>query len=441
MTYVVLGLGRTGLACVRFLKKKGLDVIVADTREKPPNLKIFQQKFPDVVLYTGSLPEALMLQAKAVIVPPGLSLELPIFNQLKEKGIPLWGDIELFAQEISQPVVGITGANGKSTVTSLVGAMAKRDNMHTLIGGNIGVPALDLLAAQKSAQLFVLELSSFQLETTLSLKLKVAAILNISPDHLDRHGSFESYVKAKQSIYNHAQIAVYNRHDANTVPRVEVAKHITFGFDEPNEGHFGLRSQSDKSWLAFGDELLMPVEDIKLFGKHNVLNALSALCIGYACGIRSDSMLNELKVFEDLKHRCQVIRELDQVVWINDTKGTNVGAARAAIESVAQKTKGKIILIAGGKAKDSDFSQLNALVEAHVRYVLLFGEDGPLVGKALSRSAPCEDCGDLKSAIKRASQLCQPGDTVLLSPACTSLDAFANFEERGEVFIQAVSEL
>lgn len=441
MATIVLGLGRTGLAVVRFLLGKGLEVIAADTREKPPNLKIFKEKFPQVPLHLGELPQAQMLQADAICVPPGLSLDSPIFAKLKAAGVPICGDIELFARYKSLPALGITGANGKSTVTSLVGAMAKRAELDYLVGGNIGVPALDLLALESSANGYVLELSSFQLETTDSLELEVAAILNITRDHLDRHGTFESYVAAKQKIYKHAKVAVYNRQDSNTFPQTKVARHVTFGLDAPEEGHFGLREKEGQTWLSFGEQTLLPTAKIRLFGEHNVLNCLSALCIGYANGFPMAAMLEELQQFEDLKHRCQIVREFNQVVWINDTKGTNVGAAQAALASVAKTTKGKIILLAGGKAKDKDFSELLPLIKAHVRQVLLFGADAQTLYDAFHDSAPCLDCKDLKSAILQAAKVCQPGDTVLLSPACTSLDTFANFEERGEVFIQAVNNL
>lgn len=441
MAYVVIGLGRTGLASVRFLKNHGHAVIVADTREKPPNLKIFEQKFPKVELHVGALPADKMLVADAIIAPPGLERTHPVFESARLKNIPIWGDIELFSQHNHAPVIGITGANGKSTVTSLVGAMFKRAQVSALVGGNIGVPALDLLESKQQPEYFVLELSSFQLEITYSLKLKVAAFLNISRDHLDRHGSMDNYIQIKQGIFKHAQTAVFNRHDKHTTPQYPVANHITFGLDEPEPGHFGIRSHQGEPWLAYGDECLLPTASIKLFGQHNVLNALSALAIGHAVGLDRTAMLAELEAFTDLRHRCQVISEKDGVTWINDTKGTNVGATKAALESVAKMIPGKIILIAGGKAKDTDFSELEDLVSAHVKTILLIGKDGPVVGKALSNCAECVECGEMANAVKLAKQIAQAGDAVLLSPACTSLDAYANFEERGDAFIELVSEL
>ncbi|HET9843409.1 MAG TPA: UDP-N-acetylmuramoyl-L-alanine--D-glutamate ligase [Gammaproteobacteria bacterium] len=441
MAYVVLGLGRTGLAVVRYLKKRQFPIIVADTRMQPPNLKIFQQKFPEVVLHVGALPIEAMLNAQAVIAPPGLALTHPIFETLKEKNVPVWGDIELFAQQAQAPAIAITGANGKSTVTSLVGAMAKSSNLDSLVGGNIGVPALDLLESQTHPQCYVLELSSFQLETTYSLKPQVACILNITRDHLDRHGSLDAYVKAKQRIYHGAQWAIYNRHDVLTKPTFDVPHSITFGLDEPKTGHFGIRTHNGLRWVAYGSELWLPVNKILLFGRHNVLNALSALSIGTAFGFSKESMLKELQTFKDLKHRCQFIKKLHEVTWINDSKGTNVGATVAAIESVGEHIHGKIVLIAGGKAKDTDFSDLKPWVSKYVKQVLLIGQDGHLVGDALKDCAPCLEAGTMNAAVSLASNLAKPGDAVLLSPACTSLDVYANFEERGDAFVQAVQEV
>lgn len=440
MSYVVLGLGRTGLASVRFLKEKGEKVVVADTRKAPPNLKIFQQRFPEIDLFVGELPKEHLLAAKAVISPPGLARFDPVFEELAHRNIPIWGDIELFAQYAQAPILGITGANGKSTVTSIVGAMAKTNGVTGHVGGNIGVPALDLLCL-KQPDLYILELSSFQLETTYSLKPSVAGILNITPDHLDRHGSFEHYVAAKHRIYQEAQQGVYNRHDENSHPKSFHGKTITFGLDSPKEGHFGLIEHQGNTWLALGTKRCLPVSELKLFGQHNVLNALAALSFGHACGFEQEAMNQALVQFTDLKHRCQVVKEINHVLWINDSKGTNVGATEAALRSVAHSIEGDIVLIAGGKAKDKDFSKLLPIIKQRVSKVCLIGVDAPLLEQAFSPFVTCETFDSLEEAVQNAASVAKPKDAVLLSPACTSLDVYSSFEERGEDFLQAVHQL
>ncbi len=443
MSYVVLGLGRTGLSSIRYLLAQGATVKVADNREKPPNLKIFQEKYPQVECHLGEFPLSILEGAKAVLVSPGLARTDPIFEAIEKAKVPVWGDIELFAQNNDLPVVGITGSNGKSTVTTLVGEMAKKAGVKSYVGGNIGVPALDLLTVSKP-QAFVLELSSFQLELTHSLRPKVAAILNLSADHLDRHGSMEAYIEAKHRIYHGASVGVYNRQDPNTKPKQALEQTMTFGLDEPQEGEFGLREVQGERLLCYGSQVLMGETQMSLFGEHNVLNALSALAIGHAMGLAFEPMIETLKTFTDLKHRCQLVKNMNGVLWINDSKGTNVGATVAALKSVSQRIEGQIVLIAGGKAKDFDFSQLQPLVKQSARQVLLIGHDAPSLDKSLRDYAPCEMIKgphQMKSAVERAHALAQSGDAVLLSPACTSLDRFANFEERGEAFLQAIHEL
>jgi UDP-N-acetylmuramoylalanine--D-glutamate ligase len=431
---LVVGLGLTGLSVLRYLHRLGEPVIVVDSRDIPPRLNEFRENFSDIPLYTGAFDEQLFLRARRIVVSPGLSLNLPAIRRAREQGIEISGDIDLFAHEVSAPVVGITGSNGKSTVTTLLTAMANEAGVNAVAGGNIGLPVLDLLAEAKD--LYVLELSSFQLESLHRLPMKAAVVLNISADHMDRYADLNSYAASKQAIYHTADIAVVNRDDA-LAGRLSVQQSTVIGFTlgEPLAGDFGVRSQNGEDWLCRGDDYLMAVDDLGIRGAHNVANALAALALGAGLGLPMAAMLNALKNFPGLPHRTQWVAQHNGINWYNDSKGTNVGATLAAIEGLP----GTHVLIAGGQGKGADFSALRTVAK-RLRAAVLIGEDADRIEQALHGAVPVIRAKDMTEAVRLAAENAQPGDNVLLSPACASFDMFNGFEHRGEVFMQAVRE-
>jgi UDP-N-acetylmuramoylalanine--D-glutamate ligase len=355
--------------------------------------------------------------------------------RLREAGVDIVGDIELFARAVEAPVIGITGSNGKSTVTTLVGEMAEAAGLCAGVGGNLGTPALDLLG--KATQLYVLELSSFQLETTESLHLVAATILNISPDHLDRHHTLEGYIKAKARIYARTETAVVNREDRATHTGTHTARRIvSFGLDEAGPGHYGLAEHNGERWLSAPDPVsrettrVLAERDLKIQGLHNVANALAALALADAAGIEREGSLKALRSFNGLPHRCEWVAETGGVTWINDSKGTNVGATLAALQGL----DGPLVWLGGGQGKDQDFSALRAPLKQKARTAIVFGQDAARLEHDLAKALVVHRVPDLKAAVALARELAQAGDRVLLSPACASLDQFKNYEERGAVF-------
>lgn len=439
--HVVVGLGVTGLSCVRYLKKKGVNIAVVDSRNNPPGLTEFMQHYSDVPVVLGALDDTLLDKASVLIVSPGLSLQVPVIQRQIARGVPVIGDIELFATAVKAPVIGITGTNAKSTVTTLVGEMAKTAGLDVQVGGNLGVPALDLLAAH-SPELFVLELSSFQLETTYSLAPQVACILNVTPDHMDRYASVEEYCQAKQRIYEACQVAVCNRDDPQTdCGNQFINRKLQFTLNVPGKNEFGLIKKSNDTYLAYEQELLMPVRELPILGRHYQANALAALAIGYGFGLQMEPMLQTLREFKGLPHRCQLVRERKGVRWYNDSKGTNVGATNAAIEGLGSEIEGKLVLIAGGLGKNADFSPLVSPLEKYARTVVLIGEAAPILAKVMENRVNVQRAKDMEEAVLICERLAQPGDSVLLSPACASWDMFKNFEHRGDVFTKLVQGL
>ncbi|HVE43666.1 MAG TPA: UDP-N-acetylmuramoyl-L-alanine--D-glutamate ligase [Gammaproteobacteria bacterium] len=434
---VVVGLGVTGLSCVRYLKAKGYTVAVTDTRAEPPQLALLQRDFPDVLVSLGALDPILLSQASRIIVSPGLPLSDPLIATQLQHGKPVLGDIELFAQNVQAPVIAITGTNAKSTVTTLVGEMAKAAGYDVRVGGNLGVPILDLLSEEGSP--FVLELSSFQLETTYSLKPRVATVLNVTPDHMDRYATFEDYQKAKHRIYEHADIVVCNKDD----PLTETTSSQKFYFSVQGTGSrtFGLIKKNGTMYLGYEDRALLPTQALPIIGKHYQANALAALAIGYAYGLSFESMLEVLREFKGLKHRCQFVREKEAVRWYNDSKGTNVGATEAAMMGLGSEISGKLILILGGVGKGADFSALVPLLKQYARHVVLIGETTTLFSHLLADQIDFSCANSMDEAVVLAQHAAQPGDSVLLSPACASFDMFKNFEHRGDVFMQIVERL
>lgn len=352
----------------------------------------------------------------------------------------LSGDIELFARHAKAPIVAITGSNAKSTVTTLVGDMARAAGKRVAVGGNLGTPALDLLA--DDIELYVMELSSFQLETTERLNAEVATVLNVSEDHMDRYADMQAYHLAKHRIFRGARQVVVNRGDALSRPLVaDQLPCWSFGLNKPDFKAFGLIEEDGEKYLAYQFEKLMPVRELKVRGAHNQANALAALALGHAVGLPFESMLAALREFTGLAHRCQWVRELRGVAYYDDSKATNVGAALAAIEGLGADIDGKLVLIAGGDGKGADFSGLTAPVARYCRAVVLLGRDAELIAAALGDAVPLVRVKTLDEAVQRCAELAREGDAVLLSPACASLDMFKNFEERGRLFAQAAEGL
>lgn len=437
----IIGLGQTGLSCVRYLAKKNIPFIVLDTREKPPSLEELQKEFPTVELYLGEFNADVLLQAKELIISPGVSLLEPAIAAAIKQGIPAIGDIELFARAITKPVVAITGTNGKGTVTTLVGEMARAANLNVLVGGNIGTPVLDLLQ-EIEPDLYVLEISSFQLDTTFSLHPQTATILNITEDHLDRHGTMKAYIAAKQRVYLQAKNCVWNRDDEKTYPKTnsEMNK-ISFGLDKPKNNEFGICKKENDFYLAFGEECLLSVDELKIKGKHNWSDALAALAIGHTLNFPLSGMLKSLIEFKGLKHRCEWVGEKNNIIWCDDSKGTNVGATTAAIQGLGETINGKIILIAGGLGKDADFSPLKPVVAEFVKQVILMGKDAPILAELLSPVVAIQHVKDMPEAVNAANLIAKAGDVVLLSPACASWDMFRDYGHRGDVFQEAVKDI
>lgn len=434
---LIIGLGKTGAATARHLAGLGYQVAVTDTRAAPPGVTRLRADVPDAALFLGGFSAQALTHADLVVLSPGVSPSEPFVQQAVAQGLPVVGDIELFARAVRAPVVGITGSNGKSTVTTLAGQMAERAGRRVGIGGNLGTPALDLLDTARD--LYVLELSSFQLEMTESLQCAAAAVLNITPDHMDRYADVAAYAAAKARIFTHAQVAVVNRDDALTLPLgARAARQLTFGLQAPgNDDAFGILAHAGTQWLARGTTPLMPVAELRIRGAHNIANALAALALGYAIDLPLDSMLEVLQEFRGLPHRTELVAEIGGVLYLNDSKGTNVGATLAAVNGFAEP----LVLIAGGQGKGADFVPLGEALARRARAVVLIGQDAPLIEQAIAGRVPVEHAASMDMAVRAARKLAQPGDVVLLSPACASFDMFENFEHRGQAFVTAVREL
>ncbi|KTC72487.1 UDP-N-acetylmuramoylalanine--D-glutamate ligase [Legionella birminghamensis] len=441
--YLVAGLGKTGRSIAGYLHRRNLPFVVFDTRPQPEGLSEFRAMFPGVDIFLGQFPDEIYDQLKEIITSPGISLDEPFLQKALERKIPVIGDIECLARDIQVPVIAITGTNGKSTVTSLVGEMARKAGFSVAVAGNIGAPVLDLLDDDNDYNLWVLELSSFQLDLIYSLSPVAATILNITPDHLDRHHSIEAYRFSKQRIYRRARLCLYNRDDWQTAPidLEPTQKTVSFGFSKPTTEEWGIIRQADMISLAQGEDCVISIDDIRIKGKHNWQNALAACALATAAGIDVQSIREVLTHFSGLPHRCQWVRTLDGVDWINDSKGTNIGAAISAISGIGGAMQGRIILIAGGLGKGADFSELRAPVSEYVRSVILIGKDADLIEEALTGLVPVLRAASLDDAVAMAKAEAQAGDVVLLSPACASMDMFKDFNHRGEAFSEAVRRL
>lgn len=435
---VVVGIGQTGLSCVRYLRAHGYRVSAVDSRAQPPQLNELRIQFPEVAAHTGDFAAHLIAQADLLVVSPGIALSEPALADAQARGLQAVGDVELFAQVAQAPVLAITGANGKSTVTSLVGAMCQAAGLNTAVGGNIGVPVLDLLDGD-APDVYVLELSSFQLETTHTLKARAATVLNLTPDHMDRYRDLAEYAAAKARIFHGDGLMVLNRDDAETLHMRRSGRPLcTFGLDAPSKDEdYGVVMHGGEEWLVRGERKLIAAKELPLPGRHNIANVLAAMALAETMDVPVDAMVRAAMSFRGLQHRTQLVAEIDRVKFIDDSKGTNVGATVAALNGMTAP----VILIAGGDGKAQDFAPLQAAVAAHARAVVLIGRDGPQIAHALQGTVPLSFAADMPAAVELARGLAQPGDVVLLSPACASFDMFKNYEHRGQVFSQAVQQL
>jgi len=442
---LIVGMGSTGLSCARFLRSRGVSFRVMDSRFSPPALAEFRREFPDVEIQLGGFSRESILDASEILLSPGIGLSTPEIAEAVRHGVSVVGDIDIFSREAAVPVVAVTGSNGKSTVVTLLGEMARQAGLHTGVGGNLdgraSMPALDLLR-DDTHQLYVLELSSFQLETTQALNAEVATILNISEDHLDRYSDMNEYRAAKQRVFVGCHQMVLNRDEKFTWPEpLPDVPRWTYGLNEPDEYGFGVLELDGEPCLFHADTLIMPVKELKLKGAHNISNALAAFALGHAVHLPWDAMRQVLREFGGLPHRCQRIRVLRGVSFFNDSKGTNVHATVMAINSVAQTVDGQVVLIAGGLGKGADFSPLLEAMENQVKSTILLGRDAPLMSELLSKVVPVTLVDDMEQAVSEAFEQAQAGDAVLLSPACASFDMFKDFSHRGRVFTAAVEAL
>ena len=394
-----------------------------------------QAELPGVSVHTGSFDAALFRDPGLLVVSPGVSLQEPVIAAARARGIEAVGDVELFARECRAPVVAITGSNGKSTVTSLVGAMCKEAGMDTAVGGNIGVPVLELLRSP-APEVYVLELSSFQLETTASLNARAATVLNITADHMDRYATLDDYSAAKARIFRGDGVLVLNADDPAVLAMgLSGRSQVRFGENPPaSDSDYGLVTHGGETWLARGQRLLMPASSVPLPGRHNILNVLAAMALAETLHVPLDAMKRAVAKFKGLAHRTELVLERNGVRWINDSKGTNVGATVAALSGM----DAPVILIAGGEGKGADFDTLRAPVKEYARAVVLIGRDAAPIEKALGGVVPVVHAQDMQAAVHAARRLAQPGDVVLLSPACASFDMFRNYEHRGQVFVDCV---
>jgi len=436
-TNLVFGLGATGMSVARYLKRKGIGARFVDTREDPPGLDELGELNPDADIVLGKTPDSLLKNVSRIIVSPGISDTEPLLTAARKGGVEIVSDIELFVHDADAPLVGVTGSNGKSTVTTLLSLMCDAAGINGLAGANLGEPALDLLE-HDTPDYYILELSSFQLQRTATLPLKVAVLLNISPDHLDWHASEDEYRSSKYRIFKEAQAAVVNRDDEQAPKHLaKNVSHISFGLDTPGEDQYGLINEDGEDFLARGAQLLLSTSDVAMVGVHNQANALAALATGELMGFELSAMLQVLYEFPGLPHRMQYIASINGANFINDSKATNVGAAVASVASVP----GLVVLIAGGQGKGGDFDALAKSVCSKLRSAILFGEDAAAIEEAFDGLASTARVTGLHEAVNCAAEIAEAGDTVLLAPACASFDQYPNYQARGDDFRSAVMEL
>jgi UDP-N-acetylmuramoylalanine--D-glutamate ligase len=432
---VVFGLGATGLSVARYLRRNEIDALFIDTRDAPPGLDELRAAWPDAVVQLGDM--KLPRDIDRVIVSPGIADSHELLKKARRRKIEIVSDIEIFAREAKAPFVAVTGSNGKSTVTTLLYHMCRAAGRSVLAGGNLGEPALDLLA-EDQPELYVLELSSFQLQRTATLPAEVAVLLNVAPDHLDWHADETEYRRSKYRIYREARAAVVNRADEEAAASAAaIGRQISFGLDEPRDDQYGIRRDDDVDFLARGDQLLMATSELSMVGLHNQANALAALAAGELLGLEMAAMLQVVSEFPGLPHRMQFVARKGAVDYINDSKATNVAAAVASIKSI----DGTLVLIAGGDGKGGNFAELAASLEGRLRAAVLIGKDAEAIADALDTVLPVYFARDMQDAVSQAAAFAESDDTVLLAPACASLDQYANYAARGDAFRDAVEAL
>ncbi|MEE2000857.1 UDP-N-acetylmuramoyl-L-alanine--D-glutamate ligase [Alkalimonas sp. MEB108] len=432
----VVGLGLSGQATVRFLLQQGIRPVLMDSRRKVSGLDSLPLDKTDG-LYLGELDANRLAQMDVLLVSPGLDLRHSAIRFAMAQGVEVIGDIELFARCTSKPVIAITGSNGKSTVTRMVEAILQHSGIKAVAAGNIGLPALDAIQ-DTATEVFVLELSSFQLDTTKSLRSVASTILNISADHLDRYGSMQAYCQSKQGVYQGSQIAFYNRADRHTLPQRKLDQQHSLGLEAPEESDgYGIVERAGTNYLVLAGTELMPVSQLSLLGRHNQYNALTAAALSLVAGADFASIRHVLSQFQGLDHRCQLVHQHNEVRWVNDSKATNIGATLAALDGLRPVISGQLILLAGGDGKGQDMTELTPGLQ-QVEQLITFGQDGAAIAALKANSYQVKD---LSEAVRKAAELARPGDLVLLSPACASLDMFSNYQQRGELFAKAAKEV
>lgn len=440
---VIVGLGVTGLSVVHFFARQNQPFVVVDTRPQPPLLESFNQQFPNKECLCGPLDEELLCNAAQIILGPGLPLAMPEIQAAQSSGVEVIGDIELFARAAKAPIVAITGSNGKTTVTTLVGEMANAAGLNVLVGGNIGTAALDLLA-EPLPDFYVLELSSFQLETTLKLNAHIAVVLNVTEDHMDRYPSFGAYHAAKMRIFFGVHTMLVNR-DAplsrGLVP--QDTKEVSFGLSNPDIKDFGILKDESGEFFGKGFTPLLAKAELTMRGLHNHSNALAAMALVDSMDALNENALKALAGFSGVKHRCQTVGVKGGVTFINDSKATNVGATLAALKGLSAELtpEQSIHLILGGQGKGADFTGLRSGLSSTIKTALVIGEDAPVITAAIEDQVTVVPAVALEDAVQRAYELANSGDLVLLSPACASFDMFTGYESRGDAFIKAVAGL
>ncbi|WP_024592943.1 MULTISPECIES: UDP-N-acetylmuramoyl-L-alanine--D-glutamate ligase [unclassified Pseudoalteromonas] len=426
----VLGLGVTGLGIVRFLLSHGLTPKVVDSRVTPPGIDWLKEHAPTLDTHFGKLDDAELCSSDMIIISPGLSLKIPAVADVINAGVEVIGDVELFARINTKPVVAVTGSNGKSTVVTLAYEVLKEAGHKVALGGNIGTAVLDLL--NDDFDVYVLELSSFQLDTTTSLKPVSATVLNVSEDHLDRYDSYQAYIDSKLSIYNFAELIVVNADDSQTHP-VErgMAPLISFG---AQQGDYHLAQHNGETHFMVKGDAFLPVDTLAVVGKHNYLNTLAVMSLLSPFEVSKEQYKNALGQFNGLAHRCQFVAELNGVKYFNDSKATNVGATIAAIDSLASDGE-NLIVIAGGDAKGADLNALKPYIEQHVKALICFGKDASDLAAITNKSYLTNN---MEEAVTLAKVLSSAGNIVLLAPACASIDMYNNYMQRGDDFVQCV---
>ncbi|MEO1881807.1 MAG: UDP-N-acetylmuramoyl-L-alanine--D-glutamate ligase [Methylococcales bacterium] len=431
---LIVGLGKTGFSVAKFLQQYGIQFAVIDSRNKPPMNDALIQAYPDTAIFTGGFDKSAFDVATHLVVSPGVSLQENSIQKAIQARTKIVSDIDLFACATDQPIIAVTGSNGKSTVTTMLESMGNRSAIRTVAGGNLGIPALDLL--DESVELYVIELSSFQLERTSALNAKAATVLNISPDHLDRHHTLAGYIEAKQKVFSGNGRMILNEDDA-IVKDMVVANREFISFSLQTNTGFHLEERLGEIYLMDGTSPLMKQKELPLEGMHNVANALAALALGKTVGLDMQSMCRALRDFKGLEHRMQRVAKVKGVTWVNDSKATNIGACVAALQGCQEK----IVLIAGGDAKGAEMTELIPVIKEKTKCVVLIGKDANKIELAINGCVPSYQAKTIKEAVQIAAELANAGESVLLSPACASMDQFKNYQERGDKFMAAVLEL